>query len=369
MASKKRIVFKVGTSSLTGAGGGLSSGKLRGIVRQLAVLHAAGHELVLVSSGAVAAGFAALGFERRPKRIADKQAAAAVGQSLLMEEYTAAFLPEGIAAAQILLTRGDFADPRRYRNALQAFDVLLARRAVPVINENDAVTVDELKVGDNDTLSAQVAAMLRADLLVLLTDVDGLYTANPRTDPQARRITRVGQIGADLLAAAGGAGSANGTGGMRTKIKAAAIATHAGVPVYICSSQKPDALWRAAFAQDDGTLFAAQQTMKTQKQWLAFYAPSRGRLRIDAGAEHALAHEGGSLLASGILAADGQFAAGDVLTVYNAEGTRILGKGRAKTGSGRLKTLCAAAKPRGVAVHRDDWIGITPELELFLQDI
>ncbi|MGF6148126.1 Glutamate 5-kinase 1 [Kingella potus] len=369
MQSKKRIVYKVGTSSLTEADGSLSHAKLRNLTRQLAALHAAGHELVLVSSGAVTAGFASLGFKKRPSRIADRQAAAAVGQSLLMEEYTAAFLLKGIVAGQILLTRDDFADPRRYRNAFQTLGVLLARRAVPVINENDVVAVAELKVGDNDTLAAQVASMLRADLLVLLTDVDGLYTGNPRTDPQARRLDRVGQIGAELIAMAGGAGSANGTGGMATKIKAAALATHAGVPVYICSSLQTDALFRAAFSQDDGTLFAAQKTMKTQKQWLAFYAPSRGSLKIDAGAEHAIVHEGRSLLASGITEVRGQFAAGDVLTVFNADGSHILGKGRAKTDSGRLKTPAAPSRPKGIAVHRDDWIGITPELELFLKDI
>ena len=154
--------------------------------------------------------------------------------------------------------------------------VLLARRAIPIINENDAGAVAEIKVGDNDTLSAQVAGMMQADLLVLLTDVDGLYTGHPQRDPAARRIEKVAQISADLIAMAGGAGSANGTGGMLTKIKAATLATHAGVPVYICSSLQNDALLQAAAAQDNGTLFAAQKTMKTQKQWLAFYAASRG---------------------------------------------------------------------------------------------
>ena len=365
----KRIVFKVGTSSLTHPDGSLNRSKLHNITRQLAVLHAAGHELVLVSSGAIAAGFGSLGFKKRPTQIADKQAAAAVGQSLLMEEYTANLLLKNIVSAQILLTRDDFADKRRYQNAFQAMSVLLARRAIPIINENDAVAVAEIKVGDNDTLSAQVAGMMRADLLVLLTDVDGLYTGHPQRDPAARRIEKVAQISADLIAMAGGAGSANGTGGMLTKIKAATLATHAGVPVYICSSLQGEALLQAAAAQDKGTLFAAQKTMKTQKQWLAFYAASRGTLHVDAGAETALVREGKSLLASGITAAQGQFAEGEVVTVYNAEGTHILGKGRVKTDAGRLNALLAAPKPKGVVIHRDDWITVTPELELFLHEI
>lgn len=365
----RRIVFKVGTSSLTHADGSLSRGKLQNITRQLAALHDAGHELILVTSGAVAAGYSSLGFKKRPTHIADKQAAAAVGQGRLLEEYTAQFLQKNIISAQILLTRDDFADKRRYQNAFQAMTVLLNRRAVPIINENDAVAVAELKVGDNDTLSAQVAGMMQADLLVLLTDVDGLYSGNPKHDPAARRIAHVEHISRELIAMAGGAGSANGTGGMLTKIKAATLATHAGVPVYICSSLQNDALLQAAAAQDNGTLFAAQKTMKTQKQWLAFYAASRGALRVDAGAEAALVQAEKSLLASGISAVAGEFLAGDVVTVYNADGGHILGKGRVKSGHSELQALLATAKPQGVVIHRDDWITVTPELELFLHEI
>ena len=199
----RRIVFKVGTSSLTHADGSLSRGKLQNITRQLAALHDAGHELILVTSGAVAAGYSSLGFKKRPTHIADKQAAAAVGQGRLLEEYTAQFLQKNIISAQILLTRDDFADKRRYQNAFQAMTVLLNRRAVPIINENDAVAVAELKVGDNDTLSAQVAGMMQVDLLVLLTDVDGLYSGNPKHDPAAKRIAHVEHISSELIAMAG----------------------------------------------------------------------------------------------------------------------------------------------------------------------
>lgn len=184
----KRIVFKVGTSSLTNEDGSLSRSKVKDITQQLAMLHEAGHELILVSSGAIAAGFGALGFKKRPTKIADKQASAAVGQGLLLEEYTTNLLLRQIVSAQILLTQDDFVDKRRYKNAHQALSVLLNRGAIPIINENDSVVIDEVKVGDNDTLSAQVAAMVQADLLVLLTDVDGLYTGNPNSDPRAKRL-------------------------------------------------------------------------------------------------------------------------------------------------------------------------------------
>lgn len=207
----KRIVFKVGTSSLTNPDGSLSRQKVKVITQQLALLHESGHELILVSSGAVAAGFGALGFKKRPTKVADKQASAAVGQGLLMEEYTANLLLRNIVSAQILLTQDDFADQRRYKNAHQALSVLLNRGAIPIINENDTVSIAELKVGDNDTLSAQVAAMVQADLLVLLTDVDGLYTANPSQDPTTKRLDRIEHISREMIEMAGGADQTQGS--------------------------------------------------------------------------------------------------------------------------------------------------------------
>ncbi len=285
----KRIVFKVGTSSLTNEDGSLSRSKVKAITQQLAMLHEAGHELILVSSGAVAAGFGALGFKKRPTKIADKQASAAVGQGLLLEEYTTNLLMRQIVSAQILLTQDDFVDKRRYKNAHQALSVLLHRGAIPIINENDSVVIDELKVGDNDTLSAQVAAMVQADLLVLLTDVDGLYTGNPNSDPTAKRLEKIETINREIIDMAGGAGSSNGTGGMLTKIKAATIATESGVSVYICSSLKSDALIEAAEETRDGSFFVAQEKgLRTQKQWLAFYAQSQGTIWVDGGAAEAL---------------------------------------------------------------------------------
>ena len=365
----KRIVFKVGTSSLTNADGSLSPSKVRTVTQQLAVLHEAGYELILVSSGAIAAGFASLGFKKRPKRIADKQASAAVGQGILLQEYTEQLLKAGIISAQILLTQDDFADKRRYKNAHQALAVLLNRGAIPIINENDTVAIEELKVGDNDSLSAQVAAMVQADLLVLLTDVDGLYTDNPQTNPEARRLERIEQVGPELIEMAGGAGSSNGTGGMLTKLKAATLATKAGVPVYICSSLKDQALIEAAKKQADGSLFLAQEkAMRTQKQWLAFYAPSQGNIYVDQGASQALQKEGKSLLLSGVVEVSGHFSYHDVVTVYDATSRQILGKGRVLFGHSALKDLLKANRPKGILIHRDDWISTSPELELLLSE-
>lgn len=364
----KRIVFKVGTSSLTRPDGSIARDKIKTITDQLAELHRAGHELVLVSSGAIAAGFGALGFKKRPTLIADKQAAAAVGQGLLLEEYTANFSSDGIVSAQILLNRADFADKRRYSNAYQALSVLIRRGAVPVINENDTVSIEELKIGDNDTLSAQLAALIQADLLVLLTDIDGLYTGHPGKNLNARRLTEIEHIDRNIIDMAGGAGSANGTGGMLTKIKAATIATESGVPVYICSSLKPDALLEAATAQSDGSFFKARpKGLKTQKQWLAFYAESKGTVIVDEGAAAALSEHGKSLLLSGVCRAEGHFSYRDIVSVCDEAG-RILGKGRVRFGRAAIEDMLQSPHGKGILIHRDDWISITPEMQLLLTE-
>lgn len=360
----KRIVFKVGTSSLTNKDGSLSRSKVKAITQQLATLHEEGHEVVLVSSGAIAAGFSSLGFKKRPTKIADKQASAAVGQGLLLEEYTSNLLMKGIVSAQVLLTQDDFVDKRRYKNAQQALSVLLTRRAIPIINENDTVSIEELKVGDNDTLSSQVASLLQADLLVLLTDVDGLYTDNPAKNPKAKKIKEVAQISHDLVEMAGGAGSSNGTGGMFTKIKAAMIATMAGVPVYICSSLKEGALIEAAHLQSEGTLFLAQEkVMKTQKQWLAFYAKSKGKIIVDSGAAEALQNEGKSLLISGVKVVEGEFYESEIVTVVD-EQYQVLGKGQTRMSKHAMTQQLSKKNPRGVVIHRNEWMGSTSEMEL-----
>ncbi|CCK84472.1 Glutamate 5-kinase [Lactobacillus equicursoris DSM 19284 = JCM 14600 = CIP 110162] len=351
------IVFKVGTSSLTSPAGDLDPSKILKITSQLAALHQKGYKLVLVTSGSIAAGFRRLGFDKRPKKVADKQAAAAVGQGLLIEEYTKDLLAKGVVSAQILLTQDDFADQRRYQNASNALSVLINRRVIPIINENDTIAIDELKVGDNDTLSAQVASLLKADLLVLLTDVPGLYSANPRTNPNAHPIPVIENITPKTFEIAGGAGSSNGTGGMATKIKAADMATKSGVPVFICSSESSQAMIDAVDQLNQGTLFTANENAFNQKkQWLAFYAPTTAKVFIDQGAVNAMAKKGSSLLISGIKQVKGDFQKDDIVEVYSLTSKHLIGKGKARFSKPVLKEILEQNHPEGIFIHRDDWV-------------
>ena len=354
------IVIKVGSSSLTGKGGELAPEKLKEIVRQICEVKKMGHRVVLVSSGAIAAGFRRLGFASRPTVTADKQASAAVGQGLLMEEYNRLFLAHGVSCGQLLLTRGDFADKRRFQNAWGALRVLLERGAVPIINENDTVAIEELKIGDNDTLSAQVAAMVHADLLVLLTDIDGLYTANPSKDPNARHIDLVEEIDESILSLAAGAGSSVGTGGMQTKLKGATLATEAGVEVFICRASDENCILRALTGDIRGTRFPAPaHGMKTRQQWLAFYAASRGNIYVDEGAAKALMQKKKSLLPPGVVAAEGDFNAGDVVSVYLRGTHTYLGKGIVNYSREELLRLAVTPGTHEEAINRDNWIAHT----------
>lgn len=354
---EKTLVFKVGTSSLTQENGSLDRIKIARITNQLSQLHQEGHQIVLVTSGSIAAGFRRLGFEKRPTKIAEKQASAAVGQGLLIEEYTRNFMKDDIVSAQVLLTQDDFADARRYQNASQALQVLLRQRAIPIINENDTIAIEEIKVGDNDTLSAQVASLLKADLLVLLTDVDGLYTDNPNINPHARHLDKIETITEDLFEMAAGAGSANGTGGMTTKIQAAQIATKSGVPVFICSSKEDTALLQAVHQKNKGTLFLADpHAMNQRKQWMAFYARTDALVEIDAGAENAMLEQGKSLLAAGIKMIEGDFEVGNIIAVYSQKSHRLIGKGRVKISSVDLRDMVDNQHAEGVFIHRNDWV-------------
>ena len=318
--SKKTVVVKIGTSSLTEKSGRLDVNRLRALTGQIASLRDAGNQVILVTSAAIAAGYSLLGYQERPVSVPAKQASAAVGQGLLMEEYTRCLHERGYVAAQILLTRADFSDRRRYHNAFSALEVLLARGAVPIINENDTVSIAELKLGDNDMLSAQVAAMVHADLLVLLTDTDGLYTADPRSDPDAKHIPYVERVTPEIEALATGAGTA-------TKVEGAKLATGAGVPVVICSSREENVLAKAVDGTAKGTYFKAGSGMKTRLQWMAFYAPTRGNVYIDSGAAEALTKKGRSLLPAGVRAVEGDFAAGDVVKVFRSGTDSCLGRG------------------------------------------
>lgn len=362
---KKLIVVKVGTSSLTEKDGSLAKAKTADIIRQLCDLKDDGHRVVLVSSGAIAAGFRSLGYGSRPQTIAAKQASAAVGQGLLLEEYYSHLEKRGYIGAQILLTRDDFADRRRYTNAFNAMELLIKKGAVPIINENDTIAVDELKLGDNDTLASQVAAMLHADLLILLTDIDGLYTGNPSKDPSAKQIPVVERITPEIKALAGDAGSFVGTGGMITKIRGAALATKAGVPVFVCSSKDTDSVKAAVYGGGSGTLFKAEDSLRTRLQWMAFYSHSAGNLYIDDGAAEAITVREKSLLPAGIRAAEGDFKAGDVVKVYRCESHEYLGLGVVNYGKDELLRVTELAqKGEGSfdeAINRDNWVSMVDE--------
>lgn len=256
------------------------------------------------------------------------------------------------------MNRSDFEDRRRYKNIFGSLSVLLGRGAIPIINENDTIAIEELKVGDNDTLSAQVAAMLHASLLILLTDIDGLYTTNPKSDPNARHIDVVNEITPELTAAAGGAGSGNGTGGMTTKLSAASLATRAGVPVLICSSAEENNIVRAVKGTAKGTYFTASgHNMKTRLQWMAFYAPSAGNLYVDEGAAEALAVQAKSLLPKGIVAVEGDFKKGDVVSVFRRGSHEYLGKGIVNYDRPDLQKIMNESTSHTEAINRDNWIG------------
>lgn len=355
--NEKTIVIKIGTSSLTHAGGALAPDKIKELVRGVAYLKDRGHNVLLVTSGSIAAGFRKIGYTSRPQGIARKQAAAAVGQGLLMEEYTKALEEHGYVAAQILLTRSDFTDKRRYDNMFAALEELLRCGVVPIVNENDTISIEEIKLGDNDTLSAQVAAMIHADLLVILTDIDGLYDSNPNENPDAKRISTVEQITPEILALGGGAASELSTGGMHTKITAASLATLSGVPVFICNSGAPNAVVGAVERTVPGTYFKAAAThLKTRLQWVAFYNDERGRLFVDEGAEQALTNEGKSLLPGGIRAVEGGFAAGEIVGVYNFDG-KLIGRGVCDYAAAELVAMRGKTVGKNhVVIHRNNWV-------------
>lgn len=309
---------------MTHSTGHLNLGGIEKIVRQVTDLHNQGKEVLLVSSGAVGAGMGRLGLAEKPKTIPEKQALAAIGQGLLMQVYAKIFSEYGKNVAQVLLTREDLGERKRYLNARHTLLNLLDYHTIPIINENDVVAVEELKFGDNDTLSALVAGLIDADLLVILSDIEGLYTADPRHDDTACLIRQVEEITLEIEALAGGAGTATGTGGMFTKIQAAKIATNSGVAMIIANGSEESIILRATDAQDVGTLFLPKEhKLHSRKRWLAFGLPLHGALLVDKGAEKAIQEKGKSLLPRGVLAVKGEFQEGDLVAVCNSQGEEI----------------------------------------------
>ncbi|MCU6714640.1 glutamate 5-kinase [Megasphaera butyrica] len=316
LQKKNRIVVKVGSSTLTHETGKLNYHRIERLAMEIADLANQGKEMVLVSSGAVSAGMGPLGLSARPKTIREKQAVAAVGQGVLMHTYEKMFREYGQNVGQVLLTRMDAQDRKKFMNSRNTLLTMLQMGVIPIINENDVVAIDEFKIGDNDTLSAMVSNFIEADLLIILSDVDGLYTANPQTHPEARIIPVVTEVDKHVYDIAGGAGSSIGTGGMYTKIQAASIATSSGVDMVIASGSEDGVLRRICQGEDVGTWFTAKDSnLHTKKRWLLSGGKARGSLIVDGGCRNALVEHGSSLLPVGIAAVEGEFHEGDIVNV------------------------------------------------------
>ena len=365
----KRIVVKLGTSVLTGGSRQLDQARMVEIARQCASLYAQGQDVVVCTSGAVAAGRAHLNFPALSPAITSKQLLAAVGQLQLMRVWERLFDIYGVRVGQILLTRSDVENRQRYINARDAFTALLEQRIMPIVNENDAVATEEIRVGDNDNLSALVATLVSADLLILLTDQAGLFTADPRRDPQAQFVHEAKAGDPALEVMAGGAGSSIGKGGMITKIVAAKRAAGSGASTVIAWGREPDVLLRLARGEAIGTLLVAQtQKKQARKRWMVDHLQLRGSVTVDAGAAAKLRGEGKSLLPIGMVAVEGDFARGDVIAVRDAGGTEIA-RGLANYASAEARRLCRkpsseferllgyAAEPE--MVHRDNMVVFT----------
>src|SRR5690554_228622 len=323
LTGARRVVVKIGSALLTNDGRGLDEAAIGGWVDQIAALHRRGVEVVLVSSGAVAAGMVRLGWQARPSAVHELQAAAAVGQNGLTECYEGHFGRHGLLTAQVLLTHDDLSNRKRYLNARSALRTLVDLRVVPVINENDTVVTDEIRFGDNDTLGALVANLLEADALVILTDQEGLFDADPRGNPEARLIGE-GRADDSALAAVAGGGGALGRGGMATKIRAAHLAARSGAYTAIASGRQPEVLTRLMAGERLGTLLHPDQApMAARKRWLAGQLQVRGTLTLDAGAVKVLRESGSSLLAVGVRGVAGQFRRGDMVQCVDEAGQRV----------------------------------------------
>ncbi len=368
MAAAGRIVVKIGTRVIAGDAGRVVPARLDNVIRAAAGLRDRGREVLIVSSGAVGLGTGALGLDSVPVDLEERQACAAVGQTRLMGLYEQGFAAHGLLCGQVLLTEGDFADRLRYLNLRSTLMTLLRRGVIPVINENDAVSTEELAYaedeaqaifGDNDRLSALVAAKLGADLLVLLTDVDGVFDRDPRFDPGARLLSTITTAGEGVESAAGSA-SGSGRGGMKSKVEAAHVAARAGCQAVIASGVAPGALERALAGDDVGTWFPVRGELAAKRRWIAFAARSRGTLELDAGAVEALTKRGSSLLAAGVSRVTGDFRPGDVVELRDPGG-RLVGRGMAYCDAEGARRWCRGEPPAGIRnhhalVHRDHMV-------------
>jgi glutamate 5-kinase len=361
--SAQRLVVKVGSSLVTNEGRGLDAEAISRWGAQIAQLRGQGKDIVMVSSGAIAEGMKRLGWSKRPTAIHELQAAAAVGQMGLAQVYERAFREHGLATAQVLLTHEDLADRKRYLNARSTLMTLLAHKVVPIINENDTVVTDEIKVGDNDTLGALVANLIDADVLIILTDQEGLYTADPRRDPQARFLSAVVAGDPALESMAGGAGSSIGKGGMITKVLAAKRAASRGAHTIVASGHQDRVLERLAAGEVFGTQFIAQtQPLAARKQWLQDQLQLKGAITLDAGAVAALKKGGKSLLAIGVASVRGEFQRCEVVSILDPQGSEIA-RGLCNYASGEARMIMG--RP---SVEIEGILGFVEEAELIHRD-
>ncbi len=350
-----RIVLKIGSSSLNQLAGGLDETAISKIVSVIVDLYKQGIECILVSSGAVAAGMGQLHLTTRPRGVSAKQALAAVGQGLLIGKYAQYFNTHNLTSAQILLTRSDLADPVRYRNVRNTIEKLLRLQVIPIINENDSVAVEELCFGDNDRLSALVAGLVHADLLIILTDVDGLYTSDPKDDPSAQLVEEVEDI-TKYESAVGGAGSDIGTGGMATKLQAARVATRFGIGMMLLNSARMEEMLRIPEGLHPyGTYFVPMKRgLAGRKRWIAYAGLSEGTIIIDDGAADALVNEGKSLLPKGIIGVKGSWERKELVCIANTKGQEIA-RGLAELSSGELQEV--------LGLHSKEMLELIPDLE------
>jgi glutamate 5-kinase len=341
LSQARRLVIKIGSSLVASRETGLSSDRIDRLAKEIASCKTGrdGREILLVSSGAIVSGIKKLDLREYPKSLPVKQAAAAVGQSRLMWAYEKAFEHVGLKVAQVLLTHQDLADRRRFLNARHTLQALIGFGVIPIINENDTVAVDEIRFGDNDALAAQVAHLIDADLLVILSDVDGLFTEDPRQNPSATLIPLIHEITDDIERRAGVSGTFEGTGGMATKVRAAKKVADYGVPTLVLNGTVPELLPSVLDGRPGGSLFLARaRRLTSRKHWIAFTLRSRGHLTLDEGAVDALTHRGKSLLATGITNITGDFEAGDPVSCMDRRGNEFA-KGLVNFSSDVLATI------------------------------
>lgn len=363
----KRIVIKVGTSTITYANGKRNFSQIDRMAREISDLQNQGKEMILVTSGAVAVGVDRMGLPGKPKTIPGKQAAAAVGQGVLMHTYEKFFADYGQIVAQVLITKTEAIDRHRYTNTRNTFMELMRQRVIPIVNENDVVALDELKIGDNDNMSALVAGIVDADLVIILSDVDGLYTANPQTHPDAVIVPEVAEITPEIEASAGGVGSARGTGGMATKIQAAKAATSSGIHLVIASGTEKNAITRVLQGEELGTLFVSRENrLQFRKRWLAFGAKIAGSIVVDDGCAKAIRKAGGcSILPAGVFAVQGEFLPGSTVSVIDKD-AHELARGLVHYSSAELEQIkgCNSGEIANIlghknfdeVIHRDDLV-------------